>query len=74
MTVAYTERFSNPSIQDTLTRICADTSDRIPKFFLLVAKDRLTVGGRSPMCAAVVAACARYTLRHRQTGQVHRRR
>lgn len=54
------ERFSNPSIQDALTRICADTSDRIPKFLLPVAKERLIVGGRSPMCAAVVAAWARY--------------
>jgi mannitol 2-dehydrogenase len=54
------ERFSNPSTQDALTRICADTSDRIPKFLLPVAKERLTVGGRSPICAAVVAAWARY--------------
>jgi len=32
------EWFSNPSIQDVLTRICADISDRTPKFLLPVAR------------------------------------
>jgi mannitol 2-dehydrogenase len=54
------ERFSNPAIQDLLSRICADASDRIPKFVLPVAADRLAAGARVPTCAAVVAAWARY--------------
>lgn len=54
------ERFSNPQLQDTLSRICAETSDRIPKFLLPVAFSRLAAGGRAPICAAVVAAWARY--------------
>ena len=54
------ERFSNPRIHDTLTRICADTSDRIPKFLLPVVRERLATGARVPMCAAVVAAWTRY--------------
>jgi hypothetical protein len=28
------ERFGNPAIRDTLARLCAETSDRIPKFLL----------------------------------------
>ncbi len=63
------ERFSNPSIQDALTRICADTSDRIPKFLLPVARERLAAGGRVPMCAAVVAAWARYAEGTDERGQ-----
>ena len=52
------EWFSNPSIQDVLTRICAEISDRIPKFLLPVARG--APRRRVPMCAAVVAAWARY--------------
>jgi len=63
------DRFSNPSIQDALTRICADTSDRIPKFLLPVARERLAAGGRVPTCAAVVAAWARYAEGTDERGQ-----
>ena len=52
------EWFSNPSIQDVLTRICAEISDRTPKFLLPVARG--APRRRVPMCAAVVAAWARY--------------
>lgn len=55
------ERFGNPQIKDPLRRICADTSDRIPKFLLPVAHDRLGAGGEVRACAAVVALWARYS-------------
>ncbi|MEH0970294.1 mannitol dehydrogenase family protein [Micromonospora sp. CPCC 205546] len=54
------ERFSNPEMSDPLTRICADTSDRIPKFLLPVVTAQLNSGGPVGICAAVVAAWARY--------------
>lgn len=54
------ERFSNPQIRDRLTRICEDTSDRIPKFLLPVVFEQLKNGGPVRMCAAVVASWARY--------------
>lgn len=54
------ERFGNPQIADPLTRICAETSDRVPKFVLPVAVDLLAVGRRAEICAAVVASWARY--------------
>jgi len=54
------ERFGNPEIQDPLTRICADTSERIPKFLLPVVTAQLEFGGPVRQCAAVVASWARY--------------
>src|SRR5258708_22186786 len=50
------ERFGNPEIQDPLTRICADTSERIPKFLLPVVTAQLEFGGPVRQCAAVVAS------------------
>ncbi|HEV3173449.1 MAG TPA: mannitol dehydrogenase family protein [Actinocrinis sp.] len=63
------ERFSNPAIQDELARICAETSDRIPKFLMPVARARLAGGARSPMCAATVASWARYVEGTDEDGQ-----
>jgi len=54
------ERFGNPQVRDTLARLCADTSDRIPKFLLPVARERLAQGGTVRRCAAIVASWARY--------------
>lgn len=51
-------RFANPQISDPLTRICADASDRIPKFVLPVARAQLTQAGPVHRCALVVAAWA----------------
>lgn len=57
---AVIKRFGNPEIQDPLTRICADTSDRIPKFLLPVVTAQLELGGPVQQCATVVASWARY--------------
>ncbi|RIJ76173.1 mannitol dehydrogenase family protein [Nakamurella silvestris] len=54
------ERFGNPQIKDKLTRICEDTSDRIPKFVLPGVRDQLAAGRPVSVCAAIVAAWARY--------------
>ncbi len=54
------ERFSNPQIRDTLARLCAYSSDRMPKFVLPVIRDQLIVGGQISHAAAVVASWARY--------------
>jgi len=53
-------RFGNPEVRDTLARLCAETSDRIPKFLLPVVRERLAQGGSVRRCAAIVAAWARY--------------
>lgn len=54
------QRFGNPQIKDRLARICADTSDRIPKFILPGVQDQLAHGRQVQICAAVVASWARY--------------
>ncbi|MFE9580907.1 mannitol dehydrogenase family protein [Nocardia sp. NPDC006044] len=54
------ERFSNPSIGDTLARLCAESSDRIPKWVLPVIRQRLAAGGEITCAAAIVASWARY--------------
>ncbi|MEE6295868.1 mannitol dehydrogenase family protein [Georgenia wangjunii] len=54
------ERFANPQVADTLARICADTSDRIPKFLLPVLREQRATGGAIELAALVVASWARY--------------
>jgi len=54
------ERFANPQIRDTIARLCAQSSDRIPKFLLPVIREQLAVGGEIRRSAAVVASWARY--------------
>ena len=54
------ERFSNPEIRDTIARLCAESSDRIPKWLLPVIREQLASGGRIERSAAVVASWARY--------------
>jgi mannitol 2-dehydrogenase len=54
------ERFSNPQVRDTIARLCAQSSDRIPKWILPVVRQQLAVGGEIRRSAAVVASWARY--------------
>jgi mannitol 2-dehydrogenase len=54
------ERFSNPEIRDTIARLCAESSDRIPKWLLPVVRDQLASGGDIARSAAIVASWARY--------------
>lgn len=54
------ERFSNPEVKDTLTRLCAESSDRIPKWLIPVVHDQLARGGDVTLSAAIVASWARY--------------
>ncbi len=54
------ERFANPEIRDTLARLCAESSDRIPKWLVPVIKHQLDHDGEITRSALVVAAWARY--------------
>jgi mannitol 2-dehydrogenase len=54
------ERFSNPEVRDTIARLCAESSDRIPKWLLPVIRAQLEIGGEIRRSAAVVASWARY--------------
>jgi mannitol 2-dehydrogenase len=53
-------RFANPGVRDTLARVGAETSDRIPKFVLPVVREQLSRDGEVALAALVVASWARY--------------
>jgi mannitol 2-dehydrogenase len=54
------ERFSNAAVRDTVARLCAESSDRIPKWLLPVIRENLAAGRDVTLSAAVVASWARY--------------
>jgi mannitol 2-dehydrogenase len=54
------ERFANPEVRDTLARLCAESSDRIPKWLVPVIRANLAAGGEIERSALVVASWARY--------------
>lgn len=53
-------RFTNEAIKDTVPRLCAESSDRIPKWLMPVVQDNLKDGGKVDLSAAIVASWARY--------------
>ena len=54
------ERFSNPEVRDTVARLCAESSDRIPKWLLPVVREQLAAGGEIGASAASSPRWARY--------------
>ena len=54
------ERFSNEAVRDTVARLCAESSDRIPKWLLPVIRENLAADRDVTLSAAVVASWARY--------------
>ncbi|WP_226346217.1 mannitol dehydrogenase family protein [Agilicoccus flavus] len=54
------DRFANPAVRDTLARLCAESSDRIPKWLVPVIRNNLSHGGEIEASALVVASWARY--------------
>ncbi|OHU99408.1 mannitol dehydrogenase family protein [Mycobacterium talmoniae] len=54
------DRFANPGVRDTIPRLCAHASDRIPKWLLPVIRANLVGGAPIRLASAAVAAWARY--------------
>ena len=54
------ERFTNRAVKDTVPRLCAESSDRIPKWLVPVIMDNLATDGQVRFSAAIVASWARY--------------
>jgi len=54
------ERFSNSQVLDTVARLAAESSDRIPKWLLPVVREQLDENGPVTLSAAIVASWARY--------------
>src|ERR1700712_788049 len=53
-------RFSNGAVRDTVARLCAESSDRIPNCPPPVIREQLRTGGPITLSTAVVASWARY--------------
>lgn len=54
------ERFGNTAVKDTVARLCAESSDRIPKWLVPVIRENLAAGRSVRLSAAIVASWARY--------------
>ncbi len=58
--LALIDRFANPAIADTLARLCAESSDRIPNWMVPVATELLAADRPVDLIALVVASWRRY--------------
>lgn len=63
------ERFANPAIRDTLARLAAFSSDRIPNWLVPVIRHNIAAGGQVARSAAIVASWARYAEGTDEQGQ-----
>jgi mannitol 2-dehydrogenase len=54
------ERFSNAGVRDTVARLCARSSERIPGWLVPVIRENVAAGRDVTLSAAVVASWARY--------------
>ena len=53
-------RFANDQVRDTVARLCAESSDRIPTWLLPVVREKLAADRPVRLSAAIVASWARY--------------
>jgi mannitol 2-dehydrogenase len=63
------ERFANPKIGDTITRLCLDGSNRQPKFVLPTVRDRLAASASVKGLALVSAMWCRYCHGESESGK-----
>jgi mannitol 2-dehydrogenase len=54
------QRFGNPYIKDNLSRICLESSSKIPKFVLPTIRENLESGGEIKRAVTIIAAWCRY--------------
>ena len=64
------ERFANPKIADTISRLCLDGSNRQPKFILPTVVDRVKAGESVAGLALVSATWCRYCYGESESGKV----
>jgi mannitol 2-dehydrogenase len=64
------ERFANPKIADTISRLCLDGSNRQPKFILPTVRDRIASGASVRGLALVSAMWCRYCYGESESGKV----
>jgi mannitol 2-dehydrogenase len=63
------ERFANPKIGDTISRLCLDGTNRQPKFILPTVRDRLAKGASVKGLALVSALWCRYCYGESESGK-----
>ncbi len=64
------QRFANPKIGDTISRLCLDGSNRQPKFILPTVRDRIAAGASVKGLALVSAMWCRYCYGELESGKV----
>ena len=55
------ERFANPNIKDSVSRICAESSAKLPKFLIATINDNLAIGGSIKFATLIMAAWCYYS-------------
>lgn len=55
------ERFANPNIKDAVSRICSESSAKLPKFLIPTIKENLIKGGSIKYSAFVLASWCYYS-------------
>ncbi|WP_276388951.1 mannitol dehydrogenase family protein [Eudoraea chungangensis] len=55
------ERFANPNIKDSISRICSESSAKLPKFLIATLQDNLATAGSIKFATLVIAAWCYYS-------------
>ena len=55
------ERFANPNIKDSVSRICSESSAKLPKFLIPTIHENLATGGSIKFATLVIAAWCCYS-------------
>jgi len=55
------ERFANPNIKDSISRICSESSAKLPKFLIATIHENLATGGSIKFATLVLAAWCYYS-------------
>ncbi|PAY18859.1 mannitol dehydrogenase [Rhodopirellula sp. SM50] len=58
------ERFGNPNVKDHLSRICLESSSKLPVFLIPTIRENLATGGSVQFAALVIAAWCYYSANH----------
>lgn len=55
------ERFANPNIKDSVSRICSESSAKLPKFLIATLEENLATNGSIQFATLVIAAWCYYS-------------
>ena len=55
------QRFANPNIKDSVSRICSESSAKLPKFLIATIHENLAAGGSIQFATLVIAAWCYYS-------------